>query len=172
MYIIDNTIIDIETLHINCTINIEITFQNAPMMYIYIYIYQRCQLVRFSRKPYGFLRSARAYGRTTQSLRIFMILLKQIFCDLHEIFQNSAEFYREIFYLQNGGGQSSKSPRFQLTKRKQILPNLPNWEWIISFISGWLLSCVFFCVTGQWECLLTNCNRLVESSLRLRPSSS
>ena len=56
--------------------------------YICIYIYmcvcvyiseQRCQLVRFSRKPYGFLRSARAYGRMIQSLRIFMILLKQIF---------------------------------------------------------------------------------------------
>ena len=74
-----------------------------------------------------------------------------MFCDLHEIFQNGAEFFREIFYLQNGGGQSSKSPRFQLTKCKQILPNIPNWEWIIGFISGWLLSCVFFCVTGQWE---------------------
>ena len=44
-----------------------------------IVITQRCQLVWFSRKPYGFLRSARAYGRTIQSLRIFMILLKQIF---------------------------------------------------------------------------------------------
>ena len=44
---------------------------------------------------FRFLRSARAYGRTIQSLRIFMILLKQIFIsDLHEIFQNGAEFYR------------------------------------------------------------------------------
>ena len=32
--------------------------------------------------------------------------------------------------------------------------------WIICFISGWLLSCVFFCFTGQWECLLTKCNRV------------
>ena len=90
-----------------------------------------------------------------------------IFGDLHEILKNSAEFYRKIFDLQNGGGQSSKSPCFQLTKRKQILPNLPNWEWIICFISGWLLSCVFFCVTGQWESLLTNCNRRIESEAEL-----
>ena len=39
---------------------------------------QRCQLVRFMRKPYGFLRFARAYGHTMQSLRIFMI-----FADSH-----------------------------------------------------------------------------------------
>ena len=36
-------------------------------------ILQRCQLVRFTRKPYGFLRFARAYGRMMQFLRIFMI---------------------------------------------------------------------------------------------------
>ena len=39
---------------------------------------QRCHLVRFIRKPYGFLRFARAYERTMQSLRIFMI-----FADSH-----------------------------------------------------------------------------------------
>ena len=36
-------------------------------------ITQRCQLVRFTRKPYGFLRFAQAYGRTMQFLRIIMI---------------------------------------------------------------------------------------------------
>ena len=32
-----------------------------------------CQLVWFIHKPYGFLRFARAYGRTMQFLWIFMI---------------------------------------------------------------------------------------------------
>jgi hypothetical protein len=31
----------------------------------------------------------------------------------------------------------------RLNSNKQILPNLPNWVWIISFISGWVLSSLF-----------------------------
>ena len=38
-----------------------------------IHIMQRCQLVRFTRTPYGFLRFTRSHGRTMQSLRIFII---------------------------------------------------------------------------------------------------
>ena len=40
---------------------------------LYIYIYIRDVNLCVNRKPYGFLRFARAYGRTMQSLRIFMI---------------------------------------------------------------------------------------------------
>ena len=36
-------------------------------------LWHRCQLVRFSRKSYGFLINWLAYGRTRQSLRIFTI---------------------------------------------------------------------------------------------------
>ena len=71
------------------------------------------------------------------------------------------------YFIYKMAADRAANHRFQLTKCKQILPNLPNWEWIISFISGWLLSCVFFCVTGQWECLLTNCNRRIESEAEL-----
>ena len=49
-----------------------VTPEKARFVHIH-YLNQRCQLVRFMRKPYGFLRFARAYGRTMQSLQIFMI---------------------------------------------------------------------------------------------------
>ena len=47
----------------------------------------------------------------------------------------------EIFYLQNGGRQSNKSPPFQLTKHKQILPNLPNRVWIKKILAGYCVAC-------------------------------
>ena len=68
-----------------------------------------------------------------------------------------------FYYISWSPGGSSKSPGFQWNPNKQILPNFPNWMWIIGFISGWVLSIVFFCVTSLWQCQLTNsgnCNRL------------
>ena len=54
---------------------------------------QRCQLVRFTCKPYEFLRFAQAYRCMMQSLWMFMIFTKQIVRDLHELFLNGAEYY-------------------------------------------------------------------------------
>ena len=53
---------------------------------------QRCQLVRFTRKPYGFLRFARAYGRTMQSLRIFMIFADSDLQSFHALYSNGCQF--------------------------------------------------------------------------------
>ena len=53
---------------------------------------QRCQLVRFIRKPYGFLRFERAYGRTMQSLRIFMIFADSHLQSFHALYSNCCEF--------------------------------------------------------------------------------
>ena len=53
---------------------------------------QRCQLVRFIRKPYGFLRFARAYGRTMQSLRIFIIFTDSNLQSFHALYSNCCEF--------------------------------------------------------------------------------
>ena len=50
--------------------------------------------------------------------------------------ENTAKNY-EIFRLQDGRDPCS------VAKLKQILPNLPNWVWIISFISGLVLSSLF-----------------------------
>ena len=42
-----------------------------------------------------------------------------------------------------------------------LLSNLPNQVRIIGFISGLVLSGMFFCVAAsQWQCHLTNCNRV------------
>ena len=57
-----------------------------------MYIAQRCQLVRFTRKPYGFLRFARAYGRTMQSLRIFMIIADSNLQSFHALYSNCCQF--------------------------------------------------------------------------------
>ena len=51
-----------------------------------LHINQRCQLVRFIRKPYRFLRFARAYGRTMQSLRIFMIFADSHLQSFHALY--------------------------------------------------------------------------------------
>ena len=54
--------------------------------------YQRCQLVRFTRKPCGFLRFARPYGRTMQSLRIFMIFADLNIQSFHALYSNCSQF--------------------------------------------------------------------------------
>ena len=96
-----------------------------------------------------------------------MILLKQIFLAISMKYFKIALNFTVKYLIYKMAADRAANDRFQLTKRKQILPNLPNWEWIIGFISGWLLSCVFFCVTGQWESLFTNCNRRIESEAEL-----
>ena len=53
---------------------------------------QRCQLVRFTRKRYGFLRFARAYGRTMQSLQIFMIFADSNLQSFHALYSNRCEY--------------------------------------------------------------------------------
>ena len=53
---------------------------------------QRCKLVRFTRKAYGFLRFARAYGRTMQSLRIFMIFTDSNLQSFHALYSNCCQF--------------------------------------------------------------------------------
>ena len=53
---------------------------------------QRCQLVRFTRKPYGFLRFAWAYGRTVQSLRIVMIFADTNLQSFHALYSNCCQF--------------------------------------------------------------------------------
>jgi hypothetical protein len=66
-------------------------------------------------------------------------------------------------YISRSPGGSSKSPSFHWNPNKQILPNLPNWVWIIGFISGWVLSHGFFSVASQRQCQLPNpgnCNRV------------
>ena len=68
-----------------------------------------------------------------------------------------------LYYISWSPGGSSKSPGFQWNPNKQILPNFPNWVWIIGFISGRVLSRVFLCVASLWQCQLTNsgnCNRV------------
>ena len=54
-------------------------------------INQMCQLVRFIRKPYGFLQFARAYGHTMQSLRIFMIFEDSHLQSFHALDSNCCE---------------------------------------------------------------------------------
>ena len=74
-----------------------------------------------------------------------------------------ARSFPVLYYLSWSPGGSSKSPGFQWNPNKQILPNFPNWVWIIGFISGWVLSRVFFCIASLWQCQLTNsgnCNRV------------
>ena len=56
-------------------------------------IVQRCQLVRFTRKPYGFLRFAQAYGRTMQFLRIFMIFADSNLQSFHALYSNCCQFW-------------------------------------------------------------------------------
>ena len=55
-------------------------------------ILQRCQLVRFIRKPYRFLRFARAYRRTMQSLWIFMIFADSHLQSFHALYSNCCQF--------------------------------------------------------------------------------
>ena len=64
--------------HFKCPIKIKLT--------------QRCQLVRFTRKPCGFLRFARAYGHTMQSLRIFMIFADSNLQLFHASYSNYWQF--------------------------------------------------------------------------------
>ena len=71
---------------------INIYGNDAPSIEFNIYIYQRCQLVRFTRKPYGFLRFARAYGRTMQSLRIFKIIADSNLQSFHTLYSNCCQF--------------------------------------------------------------------------------
>ena len=58
----------------------------------YLTTRQRCQLIRFIRKPYGFLRFARAYGHTMQFLRIFMILADSKLKSFHALYSNCCQF--------------------------------------------------------------------------------
>ena len=51
---------------------------------------QRCQLVRFTRKSYGFLQ-LRAYGRTMQSLQIFMIFADINLQSFHALYSNCCQ---------------------------------------------------------------------------------
>ena len=53
---------------------------------------QRCQLVRFICKPYRYLRFARAYGRTMQSLWIFMIFADSHLQSFHSLYSNCCKF--------------------------------------------------------------------------------
>ena len=71
------------------------------MLFIYLFfnlflyvsvLIQRCQLVRFMRKPYRFLRFARAYGCTMQSLRIFMIFAYSNLQSFHPLYSNCCQF--------------------------------------------------------------------------------
>ena len=57
-----------------------------------MYLPQRCQLVRFIHKPYGFLRFARAYGRTMQSLRIFMVFADSHTQSFYALYSYCCEF--------------------------------------------------------------------------------
>ena len=57
-----------------------------------IYLCQRCQLVRFMCKPYGFLRFARAYWCTMQSLPIFMIFADSNLQSFHALYSNCCQF--------------------------------------------------------------------------------
>ena len=41
--------------------------RKSEIIGLLVSLIQRCQLVRFTRKPYGFLRFAQDYGRTMQS---------------------------------------------------------------------------------------------------------
>ena len=45
-----------------------------------------------------------------------------------------------LYYISWSPGGSSKSPGFQWNPNKQILPNLPNWVWIIHLFRG---ACTF-----------------------------
>ena len=50
-------------------------------------------------------------------------------------------------------------PVFNETPQQFCLPNLPNWVYIIGFISDWVLSRIFFCVASQWLWPIpVNCN--------------
>ena len=51
-------------------------------------LYQRCQLVWFTGKPYGFLRFAWAYGHTMQFLQIFMIFADSNSQSFHALYSN------------------------------------------------------------------------------------
>ena len=53
---------------------------------------QKFQLVRFTRKPYGSLRFAQAYGRTMQFLRIFMIFADSNLQSFHALYSNCCQF--------------------------------------------------------------------------------
>ena len=57
-----------------------------------VFLIQRCQLVRFTRKPYGFLRFALAYGRMMQSLWIFMIFADSNLQSFHALYSNCCQF--------------------------------------------------------------------------------
>ena len=62
------------------------------MEVIVVSLNQRCQLVRFTRKPYGVLRFARAYGRWMQSLRIFMIFADSNLQSFLALYSNCCQF--------------------------------------------------------------------------------
>ena len=53
---------------------------------------QRWQLGQFIRKPYGFLRFERAYGRTMQSLWIFILFADSHLQSFHSLYLNCCEF--------------------------------------------------------------------------------
>ena len=57
-----------------------------------VFLLQRCQLVRFMCKPYGFLRFARPYGSTMQSLLIFMIFADSNLQSFHALYSNCCQF--------------------------------------------------------------------------------
>ena len=67
-------------------------YKTCPSFLLMIHFNQRCHLVQFTCKPYKFLRFARTYGRTMQSLRIFMIFADSNLQSFHALYSNCCQF--------------------------------------------------------------------------------